>query len=297
MTRWLEGKVAIITGAGRGLGRAEALLFAAHGARVVVNDLGCARDGRGHDPSVAAAVVDEIVASGGEAVASDHDVRKADGVDGLVALAVSRYGGVDAVVNSAGILRDASVLRTSDDDFAAVMDAVATATWRVCRAAAARMVAQKRGGRIVNTTAVVGFTGNFHQAAYAAANAAVFGLTRTLALELKKHDIRVNALGPVARTRMTDDLPMFGPGGLTDATYGPQFVAPAALFLASEACGELTGEALSVAGTRLSTWRMHESVGAVGDDPRRPWTVEDVQARWDELSRGMYGRGGGVVGA
>lgn len=292
MTRWLDGKVAVITGAGRGIGRAEALLFAEHGARVVVNDLGCARDGTGHDPSVAASVAAEIVARGGEAVASDHDVRSVEGAEGLIAQAVAQYGGVDVVVNGAGILRDASVLRTRDEDFAAVMDAVATATWRVCRAAATRMVAQKRGGRIVNTTAVVGFTGNFHQVAYTAANAAVFGLTRTLALELKKHDIRVNALAPVARTRMTDDLPMFGDGGLSDATYGPQFVAPAALFLASEACGELTGEALSVAGTRLSTWRMHESVGAVGDDPRSPWTVEAIQEGWDSLSRAMHSRRG-----
>jgi NAD(P)-dependent dehydrogenase (short-subunit alcohol dehydrogenase family) len=290
MTRWLDGKVAVITGAGRGIGRAEALLFAAQGARVVVNDVGCARDGTGHDASVAASVAAEIVAEGGEAVSSDHDVRSIEGAEGLIAQAVALYGGVDVVVNSAGMLRDASALRTRDEDFAAVMEGLATATWRVCRAAATRMVAQKRGGRIVNTTAVVGFTGNLHQAAYTAANAAVYGLTRTLALELKKHDIRVNALAPVARTRMTDDLPMFGPGGLTDDTYGPQFVAPAALFLASEACGELTGEALSIAGTRLSTWRLHESAGAVGDDPRSPWTVEAILDRWDELSRPVHRR-------
>ena len=142
---------------------------------------------------------------------------------------------------------------------------------------------QRRGGRIVNTTAVAGLLGNVGQAAYAAACAAVYGLTRALAVELKRHEVRVNALCPLARTRLTEDLPMFAAIG--EDRLGPRFVAPAALFLVSERSGDLTGEVLAVACNKLSTWRMVESRGVMGDDPRTPWTAEDVAARWVDLSR------------
>lgn len=283
----LDGRVALITGAGNGIGRAEALLFAREGARVVVNDLGCARDGAGADPEVAARVVQEIVAAGGDAVASAHDVRSEEGARAMVALAVSRYGALDVLVNNAAILRDRTFLRTSPEDFSAVLETVLLGTFHACKAAAAEMVARRKGGRIVNTLGAAGLHGNLGQCAYSAASAGVYGLTRTLAAELKKQDILVNALCPIARTRMTEDLPMFAPdGGLGDDAYGPQFVAPAALFLASPLSGDLAGEVLSVAGTKLSRYRVQESHGVVGEDPRAPWAAEEIRARWDALARG-----------
>ena len=117
------------------------------------------------------------------------------------------------------------------------------------------------------------------------AAAAAYGLTRVMAIELKKHAIRVNAIAPVARTRMTDDLPMFASGGLSEETYGPAFVAPAVVFLASGASGEMSGEVMSVAGTKVSRYRVQESVGAVADDPRRPWSVDELAARWASFAR------------
>lgn len=282
----LDGKVALVTGAGHGIGRAEALLFAAEGARVVVNDLGCARDGTGRSPEVAEAVVQEIVARGGEAVASPHDVRVPAEVKAMVGLAVERFGGLDLVANNAVIMRDRSFLRTELDDLVALSETVLHGTFNVCRAAAAEMVARKKGGRIVNTVGAAGLHGNIGQGAYGAAAAAVYGLTRTLAAELRKHDVFVNALCPIARTRTTLDLPMFAPdGGLGDDSYGPQFVAPAALFLLSALSGDIAGETLSVAGTKLSLYRVQESHGVVGDDPRVPWTAQEIRARWAALGR------------
>lgn len=281
----LDGKVAIITGAGGGIGRAEALLFAREGARLVVNDVGASRDGAGASREPADRVVDEVRAAGGEAVASYDTVATAEGARAIVACAVSAFGGVDVVVNNAGALRDKSFLKTADDDFEALMAVIARGTFHVSQAAARQMVDQRRGGRVVNTTATAGLVGNLGQSAYAAACAAVYGLTRSLAIEMKKHAITVNALAPVARTRMTDDLPMFTSIG--DDTLGPAFVAPAALFLASSLCGDLTGEVLAVAGNKLSTWRMAESRGVVGDDPRTPWTAEDIRAKWFALSRSV----------
>lgn len=281
----LEGKVAIVTGAGGGIGRSIALLFAREGARVVVNDLGCARDGTGASNDPADRVVSEIIAAGGEAVASYDSVATSDGAKAVVTAAVKTFGGVDVAVCNAAILRAKSVLKTDEDDFDAVMSANAKGTFLVAQAAARQMVEQRRGGRIVTVTGAAGLVGNLGQSAYSAACAAVVGLTRTLAIELKKHDVTVNALSPVARTRMTEDLPMFTTIG--EDTLGPGFVAPAALFLGSSLCGDLTGEVLAVAGNKLSTWRMTESRGVVGDDPRAPWTAEDIRARWYALSRAM----------
>lgn len=282
----LDGRVAVITGAGNGIGRAEAMRFAAEGARVLVNDLGCARDGAGSDPAVAAAVVEEIRARGGEALASDHDVGDPDGARAMIALAVEAWGGVDVLVNNAGIVRDGTILRATADDFEAVLRATLHGTFHATRAAAEAMVRRRKGGRVVNTVGAAGLHGSLGQSAYSAAAAGVYGLTRTFAAELKKHDVHVNALCPIARTRATEDLPMFAlDGGLGDDSYGPQFVAPAALFLASPLSGDLSGEVLSVAGTKLSLYRVQESHGAVGDDPRTPWSAEDIAKRWAAIAR------------
>lgn len=279
----LDGKVAIVTGAGNGIGREEALLFAREGARVVVNDLGGARDGQGADKSVAQTVVDEIRAAGGEAVANEDSVATPEGAEAIVKAAVEAFGGVDVLVNNAGILRDKTFLKMEPAQFDAVVAVHLRGSFLVSQAAAKRMVEQKRGGSIVNTTSVSGMLGNFGQANYAAAKAGIYGLTRTMAIELKKQGIRVNALAPIARTRMTDDLPMFQ--GMPDAHYGPHFVAPVALFLASSLADELSGEVVSVAGAKVSTYRVVESLGVLGEDPTKPWTPQALRDQWDALSK------------
>lgn len=282
----LEGKVAVITGAGNGIGRAEALLFAREGARVLVNDLGCARDGEGADPAVAERVAAEIRDAGGDALASAHDPRDPEQARAMIARAVDAWGALDVLVNSAGIVRDRTFLRTDPNDLAMLVQTVLVGTFNACQAAASVMVPRRRGGRIVNTLGAAGLHGNLQQSAYSAAAGGVYGLTRTLAAELRKHDIFVNALCPIARTRTTDDLPMFAPdGGLGDDSFGPHFVAPAALFLSCALSGDLSGEVLSVAGTKLSRYRVQESHGVVADDPHTPWDVDDIRARWDALGR------------
>ena len=278
----LDGKIAIITGAGNGIGRAEALAFAAEGARVVVNDIGAARDGSGTDVSAAQSVVDEIKAAGGEAVANHDSVATMDGARNILAAAVTAFGGVDIVINNAGILRDKSFLKMEEAAFDLVIAVHLRGTFNLSQCAAKKMIEQARGGKIINTTSLSGMFGNFGQANYASAKAGIYGLTRTMAIELKKHNIQVNALAPVARTRMTDDLPMFQ--AMPNDNYGPQFIAPAAVFLASPLAIELSGEVLAVAGTKLSIYRVVESPGVIKEDPTQPWTPAEIAARWDELS-------------
>jgi NAD(P)-dependent dehydrogenase (short-subunit alcohol dehydrogenase family) len=279
----LRDKTVVVTGAGRGIGRATALLFARHGARVVVNDLGCARDGTGSDPEPALAVAREIAAAGGEALTDCGDVSTRAGADGVIDRAVQSFGGLDALVCMAGIVRDRTALKMDEDDFDAVYRTNVKGAL-LCAQAAARVFArQRRGGHIVLCTSLAGMFGNYGQLNAAAAGAAVYGITRTLAIELKKQEVRVNAIAPIARTRMTEDLPMFQ--GMPEESYGAHFVAPAALFLASSLCGELSGEVLSVAGAKVSAYRVVESDGVVLDDPRAAWDPRELARRFDELAR------------
>jgi NAD(P)-dependent dehydrogenase (short-subunit alcohol dehydrogenase family) len=279
----LEGKVAIVTGAGRGIGKATAKLFAHHGAHVVVSDLGTSRDGHGSDPSIARSVVDEIVAQGGSATAHVGDLSIASEAQSLIDLTVRTYGGLDVLVCLAGIARDKTALKMDEASFDAVYRNNVKSTF-LCAQSAARVFAQqRRGGHIVLCTSLAGLFGNYGQLNTAAASAAIYAVTRTLAIELKKHDVRVNAIAPVARTRMTEDLPMFQ--AMPEETYGAHFVAPVVLFLASKLCGDRTGEVLSVAGSKLSVYRVVESEGALLDDPRQPWTPHEIARRYDEFAK------------
>lgn len=279
----MRDKVAVVTGAGRGIGRAIALAFAQQGARVVVNDLGCDRDGNGKDTSAADDVAHEIIIRGGQATAHHGDVSDAAQAQSLIDLATSTYGGLDALVCMAGIARDKTALKMDEASFDAVYRNNVKSALLPAQAAAKVFAQQRRGGHIVLCTSIAGLFGNYGQLNASAASGAVYGMTRTLAIELKKQEVRVNAIAPVARTRMTEELPMFQ--GMPEESYGAQFVAPVAVFLCSKLCGELTGEVLSVAGAKVSVYRVMESDGAVLDDPRSVWDPREIARRFDDLSR------------
>jgi NAD(P)-dependent dehydrogenase (short-subunit alcohol dehydrogenase family) len=224
-----SGRVAIVTGAGGGLGRQHALALAARGARVLVNDLGGAVDGSGASVSAAQRVVDEIRASGGEAIANGASVTDFEAVQGMVQQAVDAWGRVDVLVSNAGILRDKSFAKMDLADFRLVLDVHLMGAVHCCKALWPVMTGQKYG-RIVLTTSSSGLYGNFGQTNYGAAKMALVGFMQSLAIEGLKHDIRVNCLAPTAVTRMTESL--FPPDML--AAFGPEAVVPAMLVLAGQ---------------------------------------------------------------
>jgi NAD(P)-dependent dehydrogenase (short-subunit alcohol dehydrogenase family) len=224
-----KGRVAIVTGAGGGLGREHALALAARGAKVVVNDLGGARDGSGGSVSAAQAVADEIIAAGGEALANGASVTDFNAVQAMVLQAAQAWGRVDILVNNAGILRDKSFAKMDMADFRLVMDVHLMGAVHCCKAVWPLMTEQKYG-RIVMTSSSSGLYGNFGQANYGAAKMALVGLMQTLSIEGAKNDIRVNCLAPTAATRMTEGLM---PEAVLQA-LDPKAVVPAMLVLASE---------------------------------------------------------------
>lgn len=267
----LDGKVAIVSGAARGIGAATAQLFAREGARVVVNDTGVARDGCSPDPKAVTAIVEEIRSAGGHAVPSQHSIETEAGAEALVALAVAEYGRLDVLINNAGFARDRGMLRMSAEDFDAVLAVHVTGTFLCTRAAAAVMKTQG-GGSIVNTTGLAGMLGNFGQINTSAAQAGVYGLTRTASVELQRFGIRVNAVAPLAKTRLTEDLPMFEQVD----SMRPEHVAPVHLFLASELSQQVTGSVIAVAGGRLSVYRVVESAGEFKADDGGVWTAREI---------------------
>jgi len=276
----LDDKVAIVTGAGGGIGRAHAHLFAREGAKVIVNDVGGSRDGAGADASAADRVVDEIRAAGGAAVANRDSVATQAGALALLRTALDAYGRVDVLVNNAGILRDKSFLKMEEAMWDAVVEVHLKGTFLCSQAFARQVVAQGGGGRIVNTTSLSGMLGNFGQANYSAAKAGVYGLTRTMSIELQKHRITVNALAPIAKTRMTEDLPMFQ--GVDTLT--PEHIAPAALFLASDLCGDRTGHVVAIAGSRVYAFKVVETAGRFKEtDDSGVWTAAEIAAHWDAI--------------
>ena len=240
-----DGRVAIITGAGGGLGREHALLLASRGARVVVNDVGGSVSGEGGDAGPAQRVVQEISDAGGEAVADTHSVATPEGGEAIVATALDHFGRVDIVVNNAGILRDKTFHNMTPDLLTAVLDVHLKGAFYVTRPAWIKMREQGYG-RVVNTSSNSGILGNFGQSNYGAAKMGLVGLTRVLAVEGAKYNIKVNAVAPVARTRMTEALL-----GSLGEKIDPALVSPVVAFLAHEDC-PVTGEVYSAAGGRIA---------------------------------------------
>jgi NAD(P)-dependent dehydrogenase (short-subunit alcohol dehydrogenase family) len=282
MARLLEGKVAIVTGAGGGIGRAHALALAREGARLVVNDLGGDRHGGGKGSDAADRVVEEIVAAGGAAVASYDSVATREGADGILWAALSRFGRVDVLVNNAGILRDRTLLNMTQEDLDRVLDVHLRGTFFCMQAVARQLKVQGQGGRIVNTTSLSGMLGNFGQANYAAAKAGIYGLTRVAALELQKLGVTVNAIAPVALTRMTEDLAVFR--GASELDLGPQLIAPIVVFLASDLAAGVTGQVVGVQGGRLFLYRVETTDGAEKDPASGPWTAQEIAEAWGKIT-------------
>ena len=271
-----DGRVAVVTGAGGGLGRSHALLLASRGAKVVVNDLGGSRDGSGASASMADAVVDEIRAGGGEAVANHDSVATWEGGEAIVAAALEAFGRIDVVVNNAGILRDVSFAKLAEPELDLVLKVHLYGGFHVARAAWPHLKEQGYG-RIVSTTSGSGLYGNFGQTNYGAAKLGLVGLTRSLAIEGAKYGITANAIAPVAASRMTEDVM---PPQLLERLQ-PEHVSPVVAWLASEACTD-TGRIYSVGGGYLARVAIVEGEGVTFDGVATP---EDVAARWEDVNR------------
>ncbi len=269
-----DEQVAIVTGSGQGLGRSHALALGARGARVVVNDLCGARDGTGASLTAAEAVVEEIVAAGGEAIANGADITDPAAVGAMVAEAIERWGRVDVLINNAGILRDKTFANMERSDFDMVVNVHLRGT-AICTKAVWGLMRERGYGRILVTTSSTGLYGNFGQANYGAAKLGVVGLMNTLRAEGAKYDIRVNALAPVAHTRMTDDL-------LPDEAktlLRPEEVTPAVVYLVSKDAPN--GIIVAAGAGGYAAVKIYETDGIWLEEQER--TPETIQARMDEI--------------
>jgi NAD(P)-dependent dehydrogenase (short-subunit alcohol dehydrogenase family) len=268
-----DDQVVIVTGAGGGLGRAHALLFAKHGARVVVNDLGGSSHGEGANASAADLVVAEIRAAGGTAVANHDSVT--DGGK-IVQNALDSFGRVDVLVNNAGILRDKSFAKMEDADWDLVYKVHVEGAYKVTHAAWPHL-REQNFGRVIFTASTSGIYGNFGQSNYGMAKLGLYGLTRTLALEGRKNNILVNAIAPTGGTRMTEGLI---PPQVFEQLK-PELISPLVVYLASRDCSETAG-LFEVGGGWMGKVRWERSLGA-GFDPQAGFTAEDVAAQWQQI--------------
>jgi NAD(P)-dependent dehydrogenase (short-subunit alcohol dehydrogenase family) len=276
----LDGKVVIVTGGGGGIGRAEALRLAEAGAKVVVNDIGCAPDGTGRDPSVADAAVRAIEANGGEALASHDDVSSAEAVDRMMRAAIARFGAVDALVTNAAVFADAPIVELDMALFDHVMNTTLRGVVHCVAAVARHLVERKAPGRILTTSSLAGLRGSPGLPLYSAAKAGVYGLTITVAQELEPHGITVNTLSPIAYTRVTAGPMAHVPNA--SELLSPTFVADVVAFLLSDLAAGITGTVVEVQGQQVSVSRMLQTAGALPASGTR-WTPEELARRWPEI--------------
>ena len=275
----LDGKVALITGAGGGLGEAYAKLFAREGAAVVVNDLGGPRDGSGADKSMAEKVVEAIKAEGGRAAANGADISTIEGGQSLFNDAIKNFGRADILVNNAGILRDQTFAKATEADWDKVLKVHLKGTF-CATLPVFKWMRENGGGVIVNTSSTSGLIGNFGQTNYGAAKGGIWGFSNVLAIEGRKYNIRIWTLAPGALTRMTADLPRYkeNPG----AALGPDGIAPAVLYMVSELSGDQTGKVLGVSGPRgVREMRMMEMEGWT--PPFTGWKAQDIVTHAKEI--------------
>ncbi|WP_423200162.1 MULTISPECIES: SDR family oxidoreductase [unclassified Cupriavidus] len=295
MNKLCAGRVVIVTGAARGIGREYALHLAAEGARVVVNDLGVARDGEGRDLSAAQAVVDEIRAAGGEAIANGDDIADWNGARHLIDSTVEHYGALHGLVNNAGILRDRTLVNMEEHEWDAVVNVHMKGTFAPSRHAAAYWRALHRetgdpvGGRIINTTSSSGLFGNIGQNNYGAAKAGIAAMTIISARELRRYGVTVNAICPHAQTRMTESLRERTPEEI--AARHPRWISPVVVWLASAHSGEVSGRVFEVGGgilAALEGWHRGPEAAPV-DDPHAIGPVLEDLARRARRNADMKG--------
>lgn len=279
----LDGKSAIVTGAGRGIGRAVAQLLAAEGASVIVNDIGAALDGSGGDTSVAQLVVDEIEAAGGTALANTDSITDYDAAEAMVQQAVDNFGKLDILVHVAGILRDRMIFNMNDDEWDAVIDVHLKGSFNLCKWAAVHFRERREGGRIINFSSTSAW-GSAGQPNYAAAKYGLLGFTATLANSLNRYGVTANAILPYAATRMIDSTPRAMaikeetgklPSELAEGTEGdPANVAPMVAYLASDAAAMINGHFFGVSGNSISVYSHWELAGVLSADRR--WNTNDL---------------------
>ncbi len=273
----LEGRVAVVTGAGRGIGQAIAKCLASEGAAVVVNDLGTGLDGSGVGEDPAAQTCREIEEAGGKAVPNYESVSDYDGAGRIVAQAVETFGSIDILVNNAGIVRDRSLLKMTPDDYDAVIAVHQKGTFNCTRHAAVHM--REAGyGRIVNITSSAGLRGNFGQTNYGAAKAAIMGMTFVWAIELGRYGITVNAMAPAGLTRMTENL--FG-GADAPPDQDPALNAPLVAFLASEEASYVNGQVLGRTGFAYTMFQTPRQVAGMWKEGG--WTPTEVAAHFHDV--------------
>ena len=274
----LDGRVAIVTGAGGGIGREHALALARAGASVIVNDLGGSRDGSGASSAMADQVVAEIRAAGGEAAANYDSVASVEGGRTILQTALDSFGRVDILVNNAGILRDKSFANTTEDLWDIVIQVHLKGTYCVTHAVYSHLKDAGHGGVIINTSSTSGLNGNFGQCNYGAAKAGIAGFSRCLAIEGVKYGVRVFILAPVALTRLTSDLPGFDDAKLK-ARMNPGLVSPLVVYLASDLAKDHTGKTFFVGGGRIAEMKVVTHTGVTKAEAGGLWTPEEIAAR------------------